>query len=85
MAGKAGSANNHRLTVALTFDFDTEPYWLFSVQGPSSSAVSRGTYGAREGVPRILKLLDKYGLPATWGLVTVCYQQPVERQKGGGL
>ena len=66
MAGKAGSTNDHRLTVALTFDFDAESCWLFPVQGLSPSAVSRGTYGAREGVPRILKLLDKYGLPATF-------------------
>ena len=69
MAGKAGSVNNHRLTVALTFDFDAESFWLYQAQSASTSdsvpaispsAVSRGTYGAREGVPRILKLLSKY-------------------------
>jgi len=75
MAGKAGSANNHRLTVALTFDFDAESFWLYEAQSASTSdsapaispsAVSRGTYGAREGVPRILKLLSRYSLPATF-------------------
>lgn len=59
MTGKAGTADEHQLAVALTFDFDAESYWL-SVKLECPSAVSRGTYGAREGVPRILKLLSKY-------------------------
>ena len=66
MAGKAGSADNHRLTVALTFGFDAESFWLFSAKVASPSMVSRGTYVAPGGVPRILKLLDKYSLPATF-------------------
>ena len=65
MTGKAGTADEHQLAVALTFDFDAESYWL-SVKLDSPSAVSRGTYGAKEGVPRILKLLSKYNLPATF-------------------
>lgn len=65
MTGKAGTADEHQLAVALTFDFDAESYWL-SVKLECPSAVSRGTYGAREGVPRILKLLSKYNLPATF-------------------
>lgn len=63
---EAGRADSHRLAVALTFDFDAESYWLYLTRGEAPSAVSRGTYGAREGVPRILRLLDKYGLPATF-------------------
>ena len=66
MAREAGSADNHRLVVALTFDFDAESLWLFATKGESPSTVSRGTYGAWEGVPRILKLLSKYDLPATF-------------------
>jgi peptidoglycan/xylan/chitin deacetylase (PgdA/CDA1 family) len=66
MAGKTGSADDRRLTVALTFDFDAESYWLGVAKVASPSAVSRGTYGATEGVPRILKLLSKYDLPATF-------------------
>jgi len=65
MSGKAGSADDHRLVVALTFDFDAESVWL-SDKLDSPSVVSRGTYGAKEGVPRILKLLSKYNLPATF-------------------
>ncbi len=53
-------------TVALTFDFDAESVWLGSFKLDTPSALSRGAYGAFEGVPRILKLLQKYDLPATF-------------------
>jgi peptidoglycan-N-acetylglucosamine deacetylase len=36
------------------------------VQIDTPSALSRGAYGANEGVPRILRLLDRYHLPATF-------------------
>ena len=63
---KAGTPAKHHLTVALTFDFDAESYWVGTVQMKSPSAISRGTYGAVEGLPRILKLLQEYDLPATF-------------------
>ncbi|HEV2036775.1 MAG TPA: polysaccharide deacetylase [Candidatus Dormibacteraeota bacterium] len=66
MAVKAGSAANRRIAVALTFDFDAESAWLGSFKVDTPSALSRGAYGANEGVPRILKLLDRYHLPATF-------------------
>lgn len=66
MVGKAGSADDRRLTVALTFDFDAESYWVGTAKMDFPAAVSRGTYGATEGVPRSLKLLSKYDLPATF-------------------
>ena len=53
-------------TVALTFDFDAESVWLGSFKLDTPSALSRGAYGAFEGVPRILKLLREYDLPATF-------------------
>lgn len=54
-----------RCTVALTFDFDAESVWLGGgIDTPS--ALSRGAYAAFEGVPRVLRLLEKYGLPATF-------------------
>lgn len=61
-----GTADAHRLTVSLTFDFDAESAWLGSFKLDTPSALSRGAYGATEGVPRILALLDKYQLPATF-------------------
>lgn len=66
MAGKSGTAENHRIAVSLTFDFDAESAWLGAFKVDTPSALSRGAYGAFEGVPRILKLLEKYGLPATF-------------------
>ena len=54
-----GSAEEHRLIVALTFDFDAESYWVGPANMTSPSAISRGTYGAREGIPRILRLLER--------------------------
>lgn len=61
-----GTLENHRLIVALTFDFDAESYWVGPAKMTSPSAISRGSYGAREGIPRILRLLEKYDLPATF-------------------
>jgi peptidoglycan/xylan/chitin deacetylase (PgdA/CDA1 family) len=61
-----GTASDHRLAVSLTFDFDAESAWLGSFKVDTPSALSRGAYGAYEGVPRILRLLDKYGLPSTF-------------------
>lgn len=61
-----GTASDRRVAVALTFDFDAESAWLGSFKVDTPSALSRGAYGANEGVPRILKLLDKYHLPATF-------------------
>jgi peptidoglycan/xylan/chitin deacetylase (PgdA/CDA1 family) len=52
--------------VSLTFDFDAESAWLGSFKVDTPSALSRGAYGANEGVPRILDLLEKYQLPATF-------------------
>jgi peptidoglycan/xylan/chitin deacetylase (PgdA/CDA1 family) len=51
--------------VALTFDFDAESSWLAS--GVSSpAALSRGSYGADEGMPRVLNLLEAFSIPATF-------------------
>lgn len=51
--------------VLLTFDFDAETLWESNYK-PTPSYLSRGEYGARVGVPRILALLHKYRLPATF-------------------
>jgi peptidoglycan/xylan/chitin deacetylase (PgdA/CDA1 family) len=60
------NADGRRIAVALTFDFDAEAAWLGSFKLDTPSALSRGAYGANEGVPRILRLLDNYHLPATF-------------------
>src|SRR6185295_16633468 len=58
--------NGARVAVSLSFDFDTEPAWLGFQKQQSPSYMSRGEYGARAGMPRILAMLDKYKIPATF-------------------
>jgi peptidoglycan-N-acetylglucosamine deacetylase len=54
-----------RSTVCLTFDFDALSVWLGG--GDASAAeLWRGEYGARVGVPRLLELLRREELPATF-------------------
>jgi len=48
-----GTLDRQRLIVTLRFDFDAESYWVGSAKMTSPSAISRGTYGAREGIPKI--------------------------------
>jgi len=58
--------NGAKVAVSLSFDFDTEPAWLGYAGQRSPSYLSRGEYGARAGMPRILALLDKHKIPATF-------------------
>ena len=66
MVTSVGEASSRRVAVSFTFDFDAESAWLGSFKLDTPSALSRGAYGATEGVPRILRLLDRYNLPATF-------------------
>jgi peptidoglycan/xylan/chitin deacetylase (PgdA/CDA1 family) len=54
------------VAVALSFDVDTELVWLGDVAEESPSTMSRGEYGARTGLPRILALLAKHDIPASF-------------------
>jgi peptidoglycan-N-acetylglucosamine deacetylase len=58
--------SDRRFAVALTFDFDADSAYLSDGKTASSASASRWLYGPLEGVPRILRLLDKYQLPATF-------------------
>jgi peptidoglycan/xylan/chitin deacetylase (PgdA/CDA1 family) len=55
-----------RVAVSLSFDIDTEPVWIGFQEQSSPSYMSRGEYGVRAGLPRVLKLLEKHDLPATF-------------------
>lgn len=57
--------NGARVAVGLSFDFDNETPALRDGQ-TSPGLMSQGEYGARAGLPRILKLLDQYQIPATF-------------------
>lgn len=52
-------------TVLLTFDFDAVSLWLGSMEARTPSAISRGEFGV-VGVRRILALLERYGIAATF-------------------
>src|SRR3989442_9981635 len=57
-----------RCAVMLTFDFDAETLWL--ARDPRTAdlpgVMSQGRYGARVGVPRLLRLLPPEGVRATF-------------------
>ena len=59
-----------RLAVALSFDSDHETIDL-RFGGHSHGKMSQGQYGARRGSPRILKLLERHGVPATFFMPAV--------------
>jgi peptidoglycan/xylan/chitin deacetylase (PgdA/CDA1 family) len=54
-----------KVAVALSFDFDAETNALRDNQ-ISPGTFSQGEYAARASIPRILALLDKYSIPATF-------------------
>jgi peptidoglycan/xylan/chitin deacetylase (PgdA/CDA1 family) len=53
-------------TICLTFDFDALCVWLSESETVTPAMLSRGEFGARVGVPRILALLKTYKIPATF-------------------
>ena len=54
-----------RSTVCLTFDFDAMSVW-FGYEHVTPAMLQRGEYGARVGVPRLLQMLERHDLPATF-------------------
>ena len=64
---------NGRVAVALSFDLDAETLFLRANQ-LSPQPLSRGEYGARVGNPRILALLEKHKIPASFFIPTVAAQ-----------
>jgi peptidoglycan/xylan/chitin deacetylase (PgdA/CDA1 family) len=56
----------HRCAVTISVDFDAETLWSGTFKLLSPSPLSRGDYDIRAGLPRILELLDRHGLPATF-------------------
>lgn len=65
--------NGGRVAVALSFDLDAETLFLRANQ-LSPQPLSRGEYGARVGTPRILQLLEKNRIPASFFIPMVAAQ-----------
>ena len=57
--------NGARVAVALTFDTDHESP-LLRDGNTSSTSLSAAEYGAASGIPRIMAMLDKHQIPATF-------------------
>jgi peptidoglycan-N-acetylglucosamine deacetylase len=54
-----------RATICLTFDFDAISVWIGPMAAKSPSMISRGEFGVL-GVERILRLLEKKGIKASF-------------------
>lgn len=73
-------------TVCLTFDFDALSLWLGSMGATSPSMISRGEFGV-VGVERILRLLERRGIQATFfipGHTAVTYPDSVRAIAAAG-
>lgn len=55
--------NGARVAVCLSFDVDNESLWRNT---PLPVPLSQGEYGATTGLPRILELLERYRIPASF-------------------
>ncbi|HEX4935870.1 MAG TPA: polysaccharide deacetylase family protein, partial [Gemmatimonadaceae bacterium] len=62
--------NGARVAVSITFDDDNESY-LLAAGDTSPTSLSAGEFGARSGLPRILRLLDRYQVPSTFFIPAV--------------
>lgn len=63
--------NGAKSVVAISFDSDHETPSLRD-GNLSPAALSQGEFGARVGVPRILELLERHAVPATFFVPAVC-------------
>ncbi len=66
MAAPVKWKNGARCAVMLSFDVDGETLWMARDPALAERPIhmSMGAYGPKTGVPRILKLLDRYGIKA---------------------
>lgn len=75
-----------RVAVALSFDSDHES-WVLRDGGDSPAGLAMGQYGPRAAVPRILRLLERYGVPATFfvpAVIAKLYPEEQRRVVGAG-
>jgi peptidoglycan/xylan/chitin deacetylase (PgdA/CDA1 family) len=64
--------NGARVAVGLSFDVDNATADL-ATGNLISESISRGEYGAVDGLPRILRLLDKHQIPASFFIPAVSH------------
>jgi peptidoglycan/xylan/chitin deacetylase (PgdA/CDA1 family) len=74
-------------TVCLTFDFDAVSLWISTFKQTTPTPLSRGEYGARVGIVRVLELLAARSIPATFfvpGHTAASFPEEVRRIARGG-
>ena len=78
--------SERRLSVCLSFDFDAMSVWIGSMQSNNPAQISRGEFGAF-AIPRILDVLDRQGVRATFfvpGHTALAYPEVVKRIADAG-
>src|SRR3954467_2985666 len=78
--------NNAGCAGALSFDSDHETNELREA-GESIGRLSQGQYGNRQGVPRILEILERHGVPASFfvpAVTALLYPEEQRRVAGEG-
>ena len=60
--------NNKRLALMLSFDIDAETLWLTRnvINKNHPANLSRGLYSVKQGIPRILRMLEEENQHATF-------------------
>ncbi len=57
------------IQVSINPHFDAVALWIGSFGGADSPCdISRGVFGAKRGVPRLLDMFKRYGIKTTWGV-----------------
>jgi peptidoglycan/xylan/chitin deacetylase (PgdA/CDA1 family) len=72
--------DGRRVAVALSFDSDHES-WVLRDRGESPAGLASGEYGPRAAMPRILGLLERHGIPATFFVPAVIARLYPEEQR----
>jgi peptidoglycan-N-acetylglucosamine deacetylase len=74
-------------TVCLTFDFDTMAAWMGSFNATTPGILSRGEFGGRVGIHRVLQALSRYEVTGTFfipGYTAECFPDAVRAIVDGG-
>jgi len=64
--GQLRMPEGKKMACCFCFDIDALALWLGFFRSPTANPLSRGEFGPRVALPRILDILDKYGIKATF-------------------
>ena len=63
--------NGARVAVSISFDVDNDTIAIARSETPSIGAMSQGEYGARVGLRRVVELMDRHEIPASFFIPAV--------------